>query len=296
MTREDFDATTVDPETVRFGPGGASVDTRGGGKLKAASKDVDHDGDLDLVMHFRTQETGISAGDEEACLTGETFGGQAIWGCDSVRTVPPAGDADGDSLGLGSPLVFSDDVEASVGTDQLANCPRNHKHDAWPPDLNKDGVVSLTDAGFFPSHIQSVLGDAAYQARLDLVFDGRVAISDVLVLKPFLNVSCSAADTDTDGDGVKDQLDDDDDNDGYTDLVEVHVSTDPLLACGQDAWPIDVDSNRKVNVVDILQFKGVIMTEAGDPNYKRRYDLYADNKVNIVDVMQYRGWIFAECT
>jgi len=42
--------------------------------------------------------------------------------------------------------------------------------------------------------------------------------------------------------------------------------------------------------------KSAIMTEAGDLNYSRRYDLNADNKVNIVDVMHYRGLIFAECT
>ena len=293
MTTADFDATTVDPDTVEFA--GAPVDVRGGGKLKAHIKDVDDDGDLDLAMHFRTQETDIQAGDEQACLTGETYDGMPVSACDEVRTVPPAGDADNDSLRIGSPFIFSDDIEASLGTDQLCNCPRNHKHDAWPPDLDKDGVVSTADAGPFQGHALSFLGDVAYESRLDLVFDGHIAIDDVLVLKPFLDVPCSAADVDTDGDGVMDGLDDDDDDDGYTDLVEVHVSTDPILACGQDAWPIDVDSSRKVDVVDVIQFKPVIITEAGDPNYSRRYDLNADNKVNIIDIIHFKEWIFVEC-
>ena len=46
---------------------------------------MDGDGDLDLVVHFRTQDTGIACGDTEVTLTGETFGG-SIEGRDSIVT------------------------------------------------------------------------------------------------------------------------------------------------------------------------------------------------------------------
>ncbi len=82
LTTDTFDATTVSPITVQFGPAGASLEHQLGHLA-----DVDSDGDLDLVLHFRTQEAGIQCGDTEASLTGETFDGQAIQGSDGVLTV-----------------------------------------------------------------------------------------------------------------------------------------------------------------------------------------------------------------
>jgi hypothetical protein len=78
----DFDATTVDPLSVEFGPDGAT-EAHGQGHIE----DVDSDGDLDLLLHFRTQETGIECGSNEARLTGETYDGKAIVGSDSIQTV-----------------------------------------------------------------------------------------------------------------------------------------------------------------------------------------------------------------
>jgi hypothetical protein len=82
----DFDATTVDALTVKFGPSetGKAHPRQPLGHIQ----DVDGDGDLDLLLHFLTSETGVACGDTEATLTGETLGGQAIEGMDSVRIVP----------------------------------------------------------------------------------------------------------------------------------------------------------------------------------------------------------------
>ena len=49
--------------------------------------DVDHDGDVDLLLRFRISETGIACGHTEAMLTGETFGGELFEGSDSIQTV-----------------------------------------------------------------------------------------------------------------------------------------------------------------------------------------------------------------
>ncbi|MGD2086186.1 MAG: VCBS repeat-containing protein [Candidatus Aminicenantes bacterium] len=78
----DFDATAVDPLSVKFGPGEA-VEAHGKGHIK----DVDSDGDLDMVLHFKTPETSIQYGDTEACLTGKTLDGKSIEACDAIVTV-----------------------------------------------------------------------------------------------------------------------------------------------------------------------------------------------------------------
>jgi hypothetical protein len=74
----DFYALDVDPSTLTFGPAGAAI------ARTAKVKDVDGDGDNDLILHFGISETGITCGDTEATLTGETFSGDAFEGTDSL--------------------------------------------------------------------------------------------------------------------------------------------------------------------------------------------------------------------
>jgi hypothetical protein len=80
LTTDTLDATTIDTSSLRFGPNGAqSRDAFG------HLEDVNGDGRLDLVVHFRVQETGIRCGDTAASLTGNTSGGQTLLGTGAFR-------------------------------------------------------------------------------------------------------------------------------------------------------------------------------------------------------------------
>ena len=82
LTTEDFDASTVDPSTVEFA---------GASPVRWTMEDVDDDGDLDLLFHFKTQELNLTEDRTEATLTGMTYDGQPVEGTDTVNIVPKKG-------------------------------------------------------------------------------------------------------------------------------------------------------------------------------------------------------------
>jgi hypothetical protein len=91
LTTEEFDATTVDHTTVSFeGATETHVDKKSG-EPRRHEEDVDYDGDIDLVFHFRLVDTDLACDFQEGTLTGETFDGQAIAGTDAVRMIDPGG-------------------------------------------------------------------------------------------------------------------------------------------------------------------------------------------------------------
>ena len=79
---DTLDVADVDEVTLRFGPGAAPIAHRHG-----HLEDVNCDGIMDLMLHFRTHDTGIACGDESVTLTGETLDGQPFAGTDSIQTV-----------------------------------------------------------------------------------------------------------------------------------------------------------------------------------------------------------------
>ena len=83
----DLDALQIDPTSVRFGPDEASVIRR-----SVSVRDVDRDGDPDLILSFRSRKTGIECGNTEATLTGRTYDGAVFRGTDIIKTIRCRGD------------------------------------------------------------------------------------------------------------------------------------------------------------------------------------------------------------
>lgn len=83
LSTPGFDASAVVCGSLAFGPSGAPA-------LRCGTEDVDLDGDLDLVAHFKVSATGITASTTEACLTGVDGTGDPFKACDAV-CIPPGG-------------------------------------------------------------------------------------------------------------------------------------------------------------------------------------------------------------
>ena len=81
LTTETLDASSIDPSTVRFGPTGMEA-----APMYSDLEDVEGDGDIDLLLGFHVQDTGIACGDLAAWLTGNTFSGRSVEGTDTIET------------------------------------------------------------------------------------------------------------------------------------------------------------------------------------------------------------------
>jgi len=74
LTTEVFDAGTIDPGTVLFA---------GASPVRSTLEDVDEDGDLDMLFHFKTQDLELDENSTEATLTVD----EIAVGTDTVRIV-----------------------------------------------------------------------------------------------------------------------------------------------------------------------------------------------------------------
>jgi uncharacterized repeat protein (TIGR01451 family) len=96
----DFDASLIDPLSVRFGPPGVfddpalgATEQHGQGHLEDSLEldEVTMDGDTDMVLHFKMQDAGFAGSETEACVKGaytDETGTHQFFGCDTIRFPP----------------------------------------------------------------------------------------------------------------------------------------------------------------------------------------------------------------
>ncbi|MDH3626606.1 MAG: PQQ-binding-like beta-propeller repeat protein [Acidobacteriota bacterium] len=86
---DEFNVSDMDVATLRFGPdeGACRHDLTDPFTFSEHLKDMNLDGNMDLMLHFNTQDTGILCGETEATLWGVLLGGSPFEGTDSLQTV-----------------------------------------------------------------------------------------------------------------------------------------------------------------------------------------------------------------
>ena len=96
-------------------------------------------------------------------------------------------------------------------------------------------------------------------------------------------LALGTAPPDTDADATGDACDPDDDNDGWTDVAEGFITTDPLIACLSAGWPPDEDSSGTVEISDVFFAASRYGAGAGDAGYTPRAEVASQNGVLGID-------------
>lgn len=82
LSTSTFDATKVNPQTVKFGRTGAEASP-----VHSSLQDVNGDGLLDMVLQFRTQSTGLQLGGTQVTLMGRTSDGTPFRGSTAIQVI-----------------------------------------------------------------------------------------------------------------------------------------------------------------------------------------------------------------
>jgi hypothetical protein len=82
LSTSTFDATKVNPLTVRFGRTGIEASP-----VHSSLQDVNGDGLLDMVLQFKVQNTGLQPGDGQATVMGRTSDGTPFRGLGAIQVI-----------------------------------------------------------------------------------------------------------------------------------------------------------------------------------------------------------------
>ena len=127
---------------------------------------------------------------------------------------------------------------------------------------------------------------------------GELPNGELLVLtfqSAIYRLTCATT-VDTDSDGTPDACDPDDDNDGFSDGVETYVGTSPLLKCGSNSWPADINNDSFSDITDVAFLTGNFGMAV--PPAPVRHNIAPDPPdgfVDITDVAKMTGFFGRNC-
>jgi hypothetical protein len=79
LSSKDFDATAVDLNSIRAGVTGTE-----GSMFRSMKEDVDHDGDVDLIILFRVADLALTCDTRGITIKGKTAQGRDFEGTEAV--------------------------------------------------------------------------------------------------------------------------------------------------------------------------------------------------------------------
>ncbi|MFT5194280.1 MAG: beta-glucanase (GH16 family) [Candidatus Promineifilaceae bacterium] len=143
LSTDTFDATTVDHTTVMLGNASEAHVVKKTGIAKRHEDDVDNDGDIDIILHFRSNQIDSGCNPAVIPLTGQTFAGQLIVAGESTDTFS-RDFPDGDDWSNGEALAFwyygnnnGDEITVNLKDNRAADPGPSGWEMVWAEEFNE---------------------------------------------------------------------------------------------------------------------------------------------------------------
>jgi hypothetical protein len=190
---------SVSGDDPGIGPGACTYDAESSTGIVL----VLHDQDPETEVAFSMRATGVHplGIDADADGLADTADNCPAW-ANPAQNLPswsvPAGDSDCDGFpdtvtasGRGRETFIESDPSDQCADTLTPNDETAAGQSPWPPDINDNRIVDLSDVSLMGSAYNKSLGQAGYQTRKDLNANDVVDLSDISLMSPFYNRGCT---------------------------------------------------------------------------------------------------------